>query len=159
MDIEGKGAIAEVCFSGRQIHPPPPSISFTHHLPIIYAAYCFRCDEIMQPEFLHVLRRFLFVFSRPCWRIGLMDLPWPPPPDGDISRKYRHRALDETEAPRRSEKIHLSLCFSLWLRGEAFDFGCGYVALRKSEANANASHAFSKENAITICLRRKRTRM
>ncbi len=65
MDIEGKGAIAEVCFSVRQIHPPPPSISFTHHLPIIYAAYCFRCDEIMQPEFLHVLRRFLIFFFAP----------------------------------------------------------------------------------------------
>src|SRR5258708_28932770 len=37
MQIEGKGAIAEGCFSGRRI-PPPPPLSFTHHLPIIYAA-------------------------------------------------------------------------------------------------------------------------
>ncbi len=29
-------------------YPPTPLISFTHHLPIIYAAYCVRCDEIMQ---------------------------------------------------------------------------------------------------------------
>jgi len=35
MQIEGKGAIAEVCFSGRQDTPPPPSIIYpsnTHHL-------------------------------------------------------------------------------------------------------------------------------
>src|SRR5258708_32663319 len=95
-------------FRAGRYTPPPPS----YHLPIIYAAYCFKYDEIMQSEFLRVLRSFLFILhSRPCWRIGLTVLPWPPPPDGDISWKYRHRALDETEDLRRSEKIHLSFAF------------------------------------------------
>ena len=48
MQMEGEGAIAEVYFSGRRLHPPPPSISFTYHLPIIYAAYPSGCEEIMQ---------------------------------------------------------------------------------------------------------------
>jgi len=35
MQIEGKGAFAEVCFPGRQMHRPPPSIiypSFMQHI-------------------------------------------------------------------------------------------------------------------------------
>src|SRR5258708_24746698 len=95
-------------FRAGRYTPPPPS----YHLPIIYAAYCFKYDEIMQSEFLRVLRSFLFILhSRPCCRIGLTGLPWPPPPDGAISWKYRHRPPDETEDLRPSQKIPLHFCF------------------------------------------------
>ena len=46
LPTEGEGAIADVCFSGRQV-PPTPSIMYpseNHHL----CSISLQCDEIMQ---------------------------------------------------------------------------------------------------------------